>query len=176
MGDNAVLACSIRPNMTLATWKINPKAAGHCTMAYRPDTDMTNRTSCRKSINWKFRPDQDLTLEIQQVGIAQEGNYTCEVLSTEGNFHMTYHLTVLVPPRLRLYCDDQGSPVCQAVAGKPAAQVSWGLGSNSHLEEEGHDNGTVTVLSRFMACGTNVTTTTCMVFHPAGNWSESIDC
>ncbi|NWR85988.1 MOR1B protein, partial [Furnarius figulus] len=176
MGDNAVLACPLKPNVTLVTWKISPKVGNYCTLGYRTDTNETGRRSCSDSMNWKFRPDLDPALEIRQVGIAQEGNYTCEVVSGEGNFQNMYHLTVLVPPQVSLYCDEQGSPVCEAATGKPAARVSWVLGSNSPLEEEGHISGTVTVLSRFTACSTNVTSTTCMVFHPAGNWSESIEC
>ncbi|XP_051635337.1 cell surface glycoprotein CD200 receptor 1-A-like [Manacus candei] len=81
-----------------------------------------------------------------------------------------------LPPRLSLFCDEHGKPVCEAAAGKPPAQLSWLLESNSSLEEESHDNGTATVLSRLTACDTNVTDTTCVVFHPAGSWSESIAC
>ncbi|NWS98891.1 MOR1B protein, partial [Mionectes macconnelli] len=176
IGNSSVLSCPLNPNITLLTWKISPKVGGPCNLGYRADTDTTGRTNCSDSMNWKFRPDLGLALEIQQVGIAQEGNYTCEVVTPDGNFHWTYHLTVLVPPRLSLYCDDRGRPVCEAAAGKPPARVSWLLESNSSLEEERHSNGTVTVLSRLAARSTNVTDTTCMVFHPAGNWSESIAC
>ncbi|NXP26111.1 MOR1A protein, partial [Scytalopus superciliaris] len=176
MGNNTVLSCPLKSNITLVTWKISPRVGGHCTLGYRADTNQTDRTNCSDSMNWKSRPDLDPALEIQQVGVAQEGNYTCELVTTEGSFHKTYHLTVLVPPRLRLFCDAQGSPVCEAAAGKPAAHVSWALGSNSSLQEEVHDSGTVTVLNRLTACGTNGSNTTCLVFHPTGNWSESTDC
>lgn len=68
--------------------------------------------------------------------------------------------------------------MCEAAAGKPPAQLSWVPESSSTAEEKGHDNGTVTVLSRFTASSTSVTNmtnvTTCMVSHPAGNWSQSI--
>ncbi|NXV56183.1 MOR1B protein, partial [Molothrus ater] len=81
------------------------------------------------------------------------------------------------PPRLSLSCDEQGSPVCEAAAGKPPAQLSWVPEGSSTAEEKCYDNGTVTVLSKFTACSTNVTNvTTCMVSHPAGNWSQSISC
>ncbi|XP_017689485.1 PREDICTED: cell surface glycoprotein CD200 receptor 1-B-like isoform X1 [Lepidothrix coronata] len=176
VGDNSVLACPLKPNINMLTWKIYPKAGGPCNLHYRADTNTTDRTNCSDSMSWKFRPDLGPVLEIKQVGIAQEGNYICELVTPEGNFHRTYHLTVLVPPRLSLFCDEHGKPVCEAAAGKPPAQVSWLLESNSSLEEESHDNGTVTVLSRLTACDTNVTDTTCMVFHPAGSWSESIAC
>ncbi|KAM6211234.1 cell surface glycoprotein CD200 receptor 1-A-like [Sarcoramphus papa] len=176
VGNSSVLACPPKSNITMITWKISPRVGGPCTLGYRADQNKTDRTNCSDSMNWKFRPDRNPTLEIQQVGIAHEGNYTCEVVATEGNFHKTYHLTVLVPPRLTLYCDDHGNPVCEAAAGKPAAQISWVLESNSTPKEEGHDNGTVTVLSKFTAYGTNVTNTTCIASHPAGNQSKSIAC
>ncbi|XP_009328829.1 PREDICTED: cell surface glycoprotein CD200 receptor 1-B-like [Pygoscelis adeliae] len=176
VGHSSVLACPPRSYITMVTWKISPKVGGPCTLGYRADQNKMDRTNCSDSMTWKFRPDRDPALEIRQVGIAHEGNYTCEVVATEGNFHKTYHLTVLVPPRLTLYCDDQGTPVCKAAAGKPAAQVSWVLQSNSTPKEEGHDNGTVTVLSKFMAYSTNVTNITCVVSHPAGNQSKSIAC
>ncbi|NXL53932.1 MOR1B protein, partial [Podilymbus podiceps] len=176
VGNSFVLTCSPKSNITMVTWKISPKVGGSCTLGYRADKNETDRTNCSDSMNWKYRPDQDPALDIRQVGIAHEGNYTCEVVSTDGNFQQMYHLTVLVPPRLTLYCDSQGNSVCEAAAGKPAAQISWVLEGNSTPKEESHGNGTVTVLSKFTAHSTNVTHTTCFVSHPAVNWSRSIAC
>ncbi|NXI86652.1 MOR1B protein, partial [Rhipidura dahli] len=178
VGDSSVLTCPLKGNVTMLTWRTRPKAGGPCCLVYRADTNMTNRTNCSDNINLTFRAGLAPALEIQQVGVAQEGNYSCEMVSTEGNFHATYHLTVLVPPRPSLYCDEQGSPVCEAAAGKPPAQLLWLPESSSSAEEKGHDNGTVTVLSRFTASNTSVTNmsnvTTCTVSHPAGSWSRSI--
>ncbi|XP_068037146.1 cell surface glycoprotein CD200 receptor 1-A-like isoform X2 [Anomalospiza imberbis] len=177
VGNSSVLTCPLKGNITLLTWTVTPKAGGPCTLVYRIDTNMTHRTNCSDNINWTFRAGLPPALEIRQVGIAQEGNYSCETASAEGNFQKMYHLTVLAPPRLSLSCDEQGSPVCEAAAGKPPAQLSWLPESSSTAEEKCHDNGTVTVLSKFTACSTNVTNvTTCMVSHPAGNWSQSIAC
>ncbi|NXW79784.1 MOR1A protein, partial [Hirundo rustica] len=176
-GNSSVLTCLIKGQISRLTWTITLKVGGPCTLVYRTDRNMTHRANCSDNINWKFRADLAPALEIQQVGIAQEGNYSCEVASTDGNFRTTYHLTVLAPPRLSVYCDEQGSPVCEAAAGKPPAQLSWVPGSSSSAEERCHDNGTVTVLSKFTACsthGTNVTT--CMMSHAAGNWSQAIAC
>ncbi|NXM90452.1 MOR1B protein, partial [Oenanthe oenanthe] len=177
VGDSSVLTCLIKGQISMLTWTITPKAGSSCTLVYRIDTNMTHRQNCSDNINLTFRAGLAPALEIQHVEIAQEGIYLCDVASTDGNFHSMYNLTVLAPPRLSLYCDQQGSPVCEAAAGKPPAQLSWGPESSSTAQEEHHDNGTVTVLSRFTACSTNVTNvTTCMVSHPAGNWSQSIAC
>lgn len=81
-----------------------------------------------------------------------------------------------VPPRLTLSCDVEGNPVCEAAAGKPAAQISWVPESNSSPENKSHDNETVTVLSRFTAESTNLTNATCIVSHLTGNQSKSITC
>ncbi|NXB59987.1 MOR1A protein, partial [Struthidea cinerea] len=176
IGDRSVLPCPLKGNVTMLKWTTSPKAGGPCSLVYRADKKMTNSTNCCDNIKLTFRPGP--ALEIRQVGIAQEGNYSCEMVSTEGNFYTTYHLTVLAPPRPRLYCDEQGSPVCEAAAGKPPAQLSWVPESSSTAEEKDHDNGTVTVLSRFTASNSSVTNMTnvtiCMVSHPAGSWSQSI--
>ncbi|XP_077030793.1 cell surface glycoprotein CD200 receptor 1-B-like [Agelaius phoeniceus] len=236
VGNSSALTCFLKGNITMLTWTITPKAGGLCTLVYRVDTNETHRTTCSDNINWIFRAGLPPALGIWQVGLAQEGNYSCEAATTEGNFHTRYHLTVLgkecakgsflkirlmrvspslillfslgsvwvhfgqrtrtahpscskltpcmspcwcfaAPPRLSLSCDEQGSPVCEAAAGKPPAQLSWVPEGSSTAEEKCHNNGTVTVLSKFTACSTNVTNvTTCMVSHPAGNWSQSISC
>ncbi|NXW60599.1 MOR1A protein, partial [Eurystomus gularis] len=176
VGNSPVLTCPHNSNISLLTWKISPSVGGPCSLSYRADQNKINRTNCSDSMNWQFRPDREPALEIRQVGIDHEGTYTCEVAAREGNFHKTYHLTVLVPPRLTLYRDEHGNPVCEAAAGKPAAQILWVPESNSTSREEGHDNGVVSVLSKFTACSTNVTDATCIVSHPAGNQSKSIAC
>ncbi|RMC07729.1 hypothetical protein DUI87_17208 [Hirundo rustica rustica] len=96
VGNSSVLTCLIKGQISMLTWTITPKVGGPCTLVYRTDRNMTHRANCSDNINWKFRADLAPALEIQQVGIAQEGNYSCEVASTDGNFRTMYHLTVLV--------------------------------------------------------------------------------
>ncbi|NXX47243.1 MOR1B protein, partial [Tricholaema leucomelas] len=176
VGNSFVLACPPNSNIIMVTWKINPNVGGACTLGYRADQNKIDRTNCSDSINWKPRSDQDPALEIQQVEVTHEGKYICEVVTMDGNFDNQYHLTVLVPPTLTLSCDGEGNAVCEAAAAKPAAQISWVPERNSSLQTKSHDNGTVTVLSRFTADSTNLTNTTCIVSHLAGNQSKSITC
>ncbi|XP_067157857.1 cell surface glycoprotein CD200 receptor 1-B-like isoform X2 [Apteryx mantelli] len=176
VGDSCVLSCPNKSDVFMVIWKINPKTGGHCTLGYRADLKQTNNTNCTENMSWKWRTDHDPTLHIRPVGRASEGNYTCEVVTEEGNFHLTYHLTVLVPPKLTVYCDSRGNPVCKAVAGKPAAQIRWAPESYSSPEKEDHGDGTVTVLSTFMGNGTDVNSTTCLVSHAAMNHNQTIAC
>uniref|UniRef100_A0A8B9DIZ0 Ig-like domain-containing protein n=1 Tax=Anser cygnoides TaxID=8845 RepID=A0A8B9DIZ0_ANSCY len=176
VGHSAVMTCPNKTDATMVTWKISPKIGGPCTLGYRADQKKVDRTNCSDRVNCEFRSNQSYALEIQQVGMADEGNYSCEVVTQEGNFHQMYQLTVLVPPRLSLYCDDHRNPVCKAAAGRPAAEISWVPENNSMTETDSHDNGTVTVLSRFTAHSTDEKTVTCMVYHTTLNETKSIAC
>ncbi|POI29025.1 hypothetical protein CIB84_007225, partial [Bambusicola thoracicus] len=176
LGQSTVMTCHNKTNISMVTWKINPKTEGQCTLAYRMDLNRKERSNCSDRINWRSRPDWDQALEIQQVGVADEGNYTCEVVNADGNFHDVYHLTVLVAPRMALYCDDHGNPVCEAETVKPAAEISWVPESNSTPTADSHTNGTVTVVSRLAAHSTNGKNPTCIVSHATLNETKSIDC
>ncbi|NXE67179.1 MOR1A protein, partial [Calcarius ornatus] len=155
VGNSSVLTCPLKGHVTMLKWTITPEAGDQCTLTYRFDKNETHRTNCSDNINWTFRAAQ---------------------LCQTNSMHAPCWCFA-APPRLSLSCDEQGSPVCEAAAGKPPAQLSWVPEGSSTAEEKRHDNGTVTVLSKFTACSTNVTNvTTCVVSHPAGNWSQSISC
>uniref|UniRef100_A0A493T3D2 Ig-like domain-containing protein n=1 Tax=Anas platyrhynchos platyrhynchos TaxID=8840 RepID=A0A493T3D2_ANAPP len=176
VGHSAVMTCPPRTGATMVTWKISPKIGGPCTLGFRADQNLVNRTNCSDSVKSEFKPEQFYALEIQQVGMADEGNYSCELVNQEGNFHQMYQLTVLVPPRLSLYCDNHSIPVCEAAAGRPAAEISWVPENNSTTEIDSHDNRTVTVLSRFTAHSTDRKTVTCKVYHATLNETMSTYC
>ncbi|XP_021254852.1 cell surface glycoprotein CD200 receptor 1-B-like isoform X2 [Numida meleagris] len=176
LGHSTVMICPNTTSISMVTWKISTKTGGLCTLAYRFDQKKTDRTNCSDRMNWRSRPDWDRALKIQQVGMADEGNYTCEVVNADGNFHSHYHLTVLASPRTNLYCDDHGNPVCEAETVQPAAEISWVPESNSTPRADNHDNGTVTVLSRFAASSTNGKNPTCIVSHTTLNETKSITC
>ncbi|XP_065596935.1 cell surface glycoprotein CD200 receptor 1-B-like [Cyrtonyx montezumae] len=96
LGHSTVMTCPSDKNITMVTWKISPKTGNLCILAYRIDLNKTERTNCSDRMNWRSRPDRDWALNIDQVRMADEGNYTCEVVNEDGNFHCSYHLTVLV--------------------------------------------------------------------------------
>nr|XP_032643129.1 cell surface glycoprotein CD200 receptor 1 isoform X2 [Chelonoidis abingdonii] len=162
-----------RADLVVVTWKIRPRTGNHCTLAYRTDRNKTDRTNCSERMDWKSSPETDSALWIQQVTLMDEGCYICEMATSGGNLHRTYTLTVLVAPVVTLTCDSNGTAVCKAAAGKPAAQISWDPNGDSRTELKNHTDGTVTVLSIYRPRETSIT---CLVSHPAWHTSQSKEC
>ncbi|KFO89302.1 Cell surface glycoprotein CD200 receptor 1-A, partial [Buceros rhinoceros silvestris] len=174
-GHEAVLSCPYVSNVSLlmVTWKM--KCSSCCLLAYRSDSNETRKLNCSERMMWKHSPDTDLALRIYPVNLGDEGNYTCEIANSEGNFLFFSSLTVIVPPAVTLTWDKSGMAVCQASAGKPAANVSWIPASNHITEEEvHHSNGTVTRVSYIGWVNSTLPTVTCLVTHPATNQTLSL--
>ncbi|XP_053900184.1 cell surface glycoprotein CD200 receptor 1-A-like isoform X3 [Malaclemys terrapin pileata] len=154
-------------------WKIRPRTGNYCQLAYRRDLNTTNRANCSERMDWKYSPETDSALQIRQVTLTDEGCYSCETSTSDGTFNQTHTLTVLIPPVVTLTCDSNGTALCKAAAGKPAAQVSWDPNGDPRTDLENHTNGTVTVLSIYSPRETSIT---CLVSHPAWNTSQSKKC
>ncbi|NWW13118.1 MOR1A protein, partial [Oreocharis arfaki] len=158
----------------LVTWKRNCSSC--CLLSYRHDHNETSKLNCSERITWKYSPASDPALRIYPVDLGDEGNYTCETVNSEGNFHFYSSLTVIVPPTVTLTHDQSRVAVCQASAGKPAADISWISASNHSSEEEfHHPNGTVTRVSYFNWANSSFSSVTCLVTHPAMNQTLLID-
>ncbi|NWX60188.1 MO2R1 protein, partial [Promerops cafer] len=175
-GHEAVLSC---PNISkvpllLVTWKRNCRSC--CMLSYRRDHNETSRVNCSERIMWKYSPGTDPVLRIYPVSLGDEGNYTCEFASSEGNFKFFSSLTLIVPPTVTLTHDKSRVAVCQASAGKPPADISWIPASNNISEEEfHHPNGTVTRKSYFGWANSPFPSVTCLVTHPAKNQTLVMD-
>ncbi|NXX79017.1 MOR1B protein, partial [Urocolius indicus] len=157
----------------MVTWKMT---CSPCCLAYRSDHNETRKLSCSERVMWKYSPDSDPALRIYPVSIGDEGNYTCEIVNSTGNFLFVSSLTVIVPPTVTLTYDKSRMAVCQASAGKPPADISWIPTSNHSSEEEvHHPNGTVTIVSYIGWVNSTHPTVTCLVTHPATNQTLSLD-
>ncbi|KAM9697039.1 cell surface glycoprotein CD200 receptor 1 isoform 3-T3 [Dama dama] len=109
------------------------------------------------------------------VAITHDGNYTCHIVTLDGNFQHGYHFQVLVPPEVTLIQTENGTAVCKAAAGKPAAQISWTPEGDCVTEQELYwGDGTVTVQSACRWGGHHVPAVFCSVSHLTGNKSLSI--
>ncbi|KAM9171068.1 cell surface glycoprotein CD200 receptor 1-B-like isoform 2-T2 [Pangshura tecta] len=178
VGTRAVLRCpnTSMSSLILVIWKIRPKSGSHCTLAYRADANKTDRTSCNERMTWESSPDYDPALQIHPVQLADEGNYICEIAASDGTFSLASALTVLVPPVVTLTHDSNGVIVCQASAGKPAAEISWAQGNGHSTENQTHHtNGTVTTLSSMPVIKSTSAHLTCLVTHSAMNQTQTIE-
>ncbi|XP_030796939.1 cell surface glycoprotein CD200 receptor 1 isoform X4 [Rhinopithecus roxellana] len=178
MDTNAVLCCppiAFR-NLIIITWEIILRSQPSCTKAYRKETNETKEANCTdERITWVSTPDKNSDLQIHPVAITHDGYYRCIMVTPDGNFHHGYHLQVLVTPEVTLFESRNRTAVCKAVAGKPAAQISWIPEGDCATKQEYWGNGTVTVKSMCHWEGHNVSTVTCHVSHLTGNKSLYIE-
>ncbi|XP_011828495.1 PREDICTED: cell surface glycoprotein CD200 receptor 2 isoform X1 [Mandrillus leucophaeus] len=174
MDTNAMLCCppiEFR-NLIVIVWEIIIRGQPSCTKAYRKETNETKETNCTdERITWVSTPDQNSDLQIHPVAITHDGYYRCIMATPDGNFHRGYHLQVLVTPEVTLFQSRNRTAVCKAVAGKPAAQISWIPEGDCATKHEYWGNGTVTVESMCHWGGHNASTVTCHVSHLTGNKS-----
>uniref|UniRef100_A0A8C2VBY0 Ig-like domain-containing protein n=1 Tax=Chinchilla lanigera TaxID=34839 RepID=A0A8C2VBY0_CHILA len=176
LGSSCVLCCPpvLLTNVDLRTWKIMLRDQPFCTKAYRRETNESTDTNCTdERVTWASRPDLSPHLQINAVAVAHDGYYICEIVSPTGNFQHGYQLQVLVRPEANMFLSKNKTLVCEAVAGRPAAQISWTPKGRCVTKEEKNSNGTVTVRSTCRYSDSNVSTVTCLVSHVTGNRSLS---
>nr|XP_048278452.1 cell surface glycoprotein CD200 receptor 5-like isoform X3 [Myodes glareolus] len=178
MGAKALLCCPALPETkaVLIIWVIAPRGQPPCRISYRVDTKEIKETNCTdRRITWTFTPDQSPELQINAVALDHDGLYSCEMLTLQGNFLRRYDLQVLVPPTVSLLPGENRTAVCEAIAGKPAAQIFWTPDGDHVTKKESHSNGTVTVRSTYHWEQNNVSAVFCFVSHLTGNLTLSIE-
>ncbi|XP_070259654.1 cell surface glycoprotein CD200 receptor 2 isoform X1 [Myotis yumanensis] len=174
----AVLSCPpiLSTNVLITTWEIFVGDKPPCIRTHRRDPNKISKINCTdERMTWLYRPDQIPALQIDPVAITHEGYYRCTVATLIGNFHHGYQLQVLVAPEVTLFQSEHRSVVCKAVAGRPAARISWIPEGDCVPAYEYWSNGTVTVQSMCHWADGNVSIVSCSVFHETGNWSRSIE-
>ncbi|XP_047420370.1 cell surface glycoprotein CD200 receptor 1 isoform X2 [Sciurus carolinensis] len=178
-GEKVVLCCPFIPPsrvLVIVTWQIVLRDKPLCSISYKRETNETLENNCTDGrITWASRPDQSPHLQIHPVAVSHEGNYRCQMATIDGNFEHNYHLQVLVPPEVTVFPEKNRTVVCQAVAGRPAAQIFWTPEGDCAPEKQDWVNGTVTTRSTCHYPDGNVSTVTCFVSHPTGNRSLSTD-
>ncbi|KAM9032065.1 cell surface glycoprotein CD200 receptor 1-like [Sarcophilus harrisii] len=163
-------------NIVMAMWQIPGRNKSSCIVAYRSDTKEIKKANCfDERIICEFIPDWNFVLQLDPVSIEDDGYYKCIIITSDGNFQTGHQLNVLVPPEIALTTDGNGSAVCEASAGKPAAQISWVPEGYCYSVNETHGNRTVTMRSICHWNGLNETKVTCFMSHLTGNKSLSIE-
>lgn len=178
IGTKARLCCPDIPltKAVLITWEIILRDQLSCRISYRVETKETNETNCTdRRITWASTPDQNPDLQISAVALDHDGHYLCIIATPNGNFQKRHDLQVLVPPEVTLSPWKNRTAVCEATAGKPAAQISWTPDGDCKTMNESHSNGTVTVRSTCHWEQSNVSAMFCFVSHLTGNQTRSIE-
>uniref|UniRef100_A0A8C0LC76 Ig-like domain-containing protein n=1 Tax=Canis lupus dingo TaxID=286419 RepID=A0A8C0LC76_CANLU len=87
-------------------------------------------------------------LDLPQVGVSEQGDFTCRAQNSLGSQHVSLHLSVVYPPRpLSPSCSWEGEALqctCSSHA-RPAPTLRWRLGEG--LLERNHSNASLTVTS-----------------------------
>ncbi|XP_038610702.1 cell surface glycoprotein CD200 receptor 2-like [Tachyglossus aculeatus] len=175
VGSKATLSCRSVPleNLIMVSWTIVCSRTANWTMAYRNDTaHITTPPDVR--LAWGPRPDLNPVLQIDPVTITDDSFYRCDVATSQGNFDCGFCLSVLVPPMVSLVVGKDSQVVCEASAGKPAAQISWVPPGEHSTSNRTHGNGTVTVVSTYWGNSSHLSDLVCSVSHVTGNRSLSM--
>ncbi|XP_037065635.1 cell surface glycoprotein CD200 receptor 2-like [Peromyscus leucopus] len=178
MGTKALFGCPPVPlsKVILITWVIIPRGQPPCIISFKVETKETNETNCvDRRITWASTPDQSPDLQISAVTLDHDGHYSCQITTSDGNFYARWDLQVLVPPAVTLSPGKSRTAVCEATAGKPAAQISWTPDGDCKTMNESHSNGTVTVRSTCQWDQSNVSAVFCIVTHSNGSTILSIE-
>lgn len=178
MGPKVLLSCPPVPltKAVVITWVITPRGGPVCIIAYKADTNETREHNCTdRRITWASTPDVSPDLQITAVALEHVGYYSCQIAVADGFFQKGHDLQVLVPPEVTLFLGENRTTVCEASAGKPAAQIFWNPDGDCATKNESHSNGTVTVRSTCHWEQNNVSTVFCFVSHSTGNWKLSIE-
>ncbi|XP_041529141.1 cell surface glycoprotein CD200 receptor 2-like [Microtus oregoni] len=178
MGAKALLGCPAIPmtKTVLIAWVIAPRGQPPCRILYIAEIKEIDETNCTdKRITWASTPDQSPDLQINAVALGHDGLYSCEIATLQGNFLRRHDLQVLVPPAVSLLPGENRTAVCEATAGKPAAQIFWIPDGDHVTKKKSHSNGPVTVRSTYFWEQNNVSAVFCFVSHPTGNQTLSIE-
>ncbi|XP_055481218.1 cell surface glycoprotein CD200 receptor 2-like [Psammomys obesus] len=177
MGTKVLLSCPPVPltKALVITWVITPRGGPVCIIAYKADTKETRENCTDRRITWASTPDLSSELQITTVALEHAGYYSCEIAASNGHFQKGHDLQVLVPLEVTLFLGKNRTAVCEANAGKPAAQIFWTPDGDCTTKSEPHSNGTVTVRSTCHWEQNNVSTVICFVSHSTGNRNLSIE-
>ncbi|CAH6792368.1 Cd200r4 [Phodopus roborovskii] len=178
MGTKALLGCPQNPSTkaVLITWEIILRGQPPCTISYLAETNKTSEIDCTdRRITWASTPDQSPDLQINTVALSHDGQYSCQLITPEGQFQERRDLQVLVPPEVTVFPGKNRTAVCEAIAGRPAAQIFWAPDGYHVTENESHSNGTVTIRSTYLWERNNVSAVFCCVSHPTGSKILSIE-
>ncbi|XP_034267815.1 cell surface glycoprotein CD200 receptor 1 [Pantherophis guttatus] len=168
LGTTIVLQCPPeRYNLTV--WKVNFNNGMHCHLSFKRENNTIAR-NCSMDMDWVSRPEEDSAVRIKSFQMSREGIYRCFIATAKGMLNHEYKVSLSVSPQVSL-THANGTAVCKAAAGKPAAGISWNPPGDSQNVTEILPNGTKTITSTYNVQNVNEDKLTCVISHPTGGMS-----
>ncbi|KAJ8368457.1 hypothetical protein SKAU_G00084850 [Synaphobranchus kaupii] len=180
LGEEVVLRCQYtgQEDLIMSSWALKEgrktkRLAGYAQEPFSNNKDFSVPVSAR-----------NLTVSMQITSLKAEREYWCSFSTREDLWERSVFLTVLARPDVHTNVEstvENGTHYqmasCSAIAGKPAAAISWSIDSD-HTKDGGfsvsettspHHNGTATQTSvlRFPTHLQEAAEVTCVVSHPA---------
>ncbi|XP_043556715.1 cell surface glycoprotein CD200 receptor 1-B-like isoform X2 [Chiloscyllium plagiosum] len=156
LGNKVLFSCPFDGNVTKMSWVFNSKlqiAALRCDLNEMALISNNSRIIIQNATCNTFK--NEMNLQIESVQLADDGNYTCEILDQRGVHRLAFSFAVTVPPAISFSTDNKPNntmmAICTASNGKPAAEITWypnNLG-NFSINITHHSNRTVTVQSKY---------------------------
>ncbi|XP_026537546.1 cell surface glycoprotein CD200 receptor 1 isoform X2 [Notechis scutatus] len=155
----------------LVIWKVNFNSGLHCHLSFKRENNTIARNCSKDIMDWVSRPEEDSAVQIKSFQMSSEGIYRCFIATAKGMLNHEHELSLSVPPQVSL-THANGTAVCKAAAGKPAAGISWNPPGDSQNVTEIFPNGTKTVISTYNMKNVNKDKLTCVISHPT--WGTSL--
>uniref|UniRef100_A0A670YUY0 Ig-like domain-containing protein n=1 Tax=Pseudonaja textilis TaxID=8673 RepID=A0A670YUY0_PSETE len=152
-GKYAILGTTIElhcppERYNLTVWKVNFNSGLHCHLSFKRENNTIARNCSKDIMDWVSRPEEDSAVRIKSFQTSSEGIYRCFIATAKGMLNHEYELSLSVSPQVSL-THANGTAVCKATAGKPAAGISWNPPGDSQNVTEIFPNGTKTVTSTY---------------------------
>uniref|UniRef100_A0A8C5S6B3 CD80-like immunoglobulin C2-set domain-containing protein n=1 Tax=Laticauda laticaudata TaxID=8630 RepID=A0A8C5S6B3_LATLA len=154
----------------LTVWKVNFNSGLHCHLSFKRENNTIARNCSKDIMDWVSRPEEDSAVQIKSFQTSSEGIYRCFIATAKGMLNHEYELSLSISPQVSL-THANGTAVCKAAAGKPAAGISWNPPGDSENVTEIFPNGTNTVISTYNMNNVNKDKLTCIISHPTGGTS-----
>ncbi|XP_039183297.1 cell surface glycoprotein CD200 receptor 1 isoform X2 [Crotalus tigris] len=171
LGTTIELHCPAeRYNLTV--WRVNFENGTYCLLSFKRENNSIAR-NCSMNMDWVSRPEENSAVQIKSFQMFNEGIYRCFIATAKGMLNNEYELSLSVSPQVSL-TQANGTYVCKAAAGKPAARISWNPPGDSQNITEILANGTKTVISTYNMKNVNEDKLTCLISHPTGGKSLNL--
>ncbi|XP_017951561.1 nectin-1 isoform X1 [Xenopus tropicalis] len=170
IGDDVMLHCNFvnaisSVKITQVTWQKSTNGSKQNVAIYNPSMGMAILPPYKERVSFLSPSFRDGTIKLTRLQLEDEGAYICEFATfPTGNRESQLNLTVLAKPVNHMEGTSKqliavpGSTkkvvvaTCISANGKPPSSVNWEtkLKGEAEFQEIKHDNGTVTVISRYL--------------------------